>query len=83
MSSLTSSALFAPVMPDLKYKHNLERNLSAYMRTHGCSEATVDLENGEFVENGRVIDLLQLLVRHDLVGVGRVDLIPVAEDRST
>ena len=47
------------------------------MRTHGGSKATIYLENGELIENGRVIDLIELLIRDDLLGCGRVDLIPV------
>ena len=47
------------------------------MRTHGRSETTIDLEDGELVEDGGVIDLLKLLVRDDLIGIGRVDLVPI------
>ena len=40
------------------------------MRTHGCAETTVDLEDCELVEDLRVINLLKLVIRHDLFRSG-------------
>lgn len=44
--------------------------------THGSTETTVKLENGELVEDGRV-DFGLDGVGEELFGVGRVDLLPV------
>lgn len=45
---------------------------------HGGTETTVELENGELVEERRV-DIVPDLVRADLLGLGGVDLVPVAD----
>lgn len=44
---------------------------------HGCAETTVELENGELVEEGRVY-IVPDLVGADLLCLGRVNLLPVA-----
>ena len=43
---------------------------------HGSTETTVELEDGELVEDGRV-DLVKDLVGADLLGLRGVDLLPV------
>ena len=50
------------------------------MRTHGCPETTIDLQNSKFTEDGRVVDLLKLIIGHDLLRGWRLDLVPVAAE---
>jgi hypothetical protein len=47
------------------------------MHTHGGTEATIDLENGQLVESGRVLGLREGAVRHDLVIARGLDTVPV------
>jgi hypothetical protein len=46
--------------------------------THGSTETTVDLEDGELVEVGSVLWLLKIGIGDDLVFGGRFDTIPLA-----
>jgi hypothetical protein len=48
------------------------------MHTHGGTEATVDLENGQLAESGRVLWLRECTVRHDLVIARGFDTFPVS-----
>jgi hypothetical protein len=45
---------------------------------HGGAETTVELQNGELVEDCRILALGQVVVRHDLTLGGRVDTVPLA-----
>ena len=46
--------------------------------SHSCTETTIEFEHSELVEDSGV-DIGQDLVRLDLLGVGRVDLVPFPE----
>ena len=46
--------------------------------THGGTETTVDLENGELVKAGRVFWLWKIGIGDDLVSCRRLDTVPVA-----
>ena len=51
------------------------------MHTHRGTETSIDLENGQLVEGGRVLGSLEGAVSHDLIIAGRFDAIPVPERR--
>ena len=46
--------------------------------THGGTETAIDFENGELVEDRRVLRLGKLSIRDDLIFGGRLDTIPIA-----
>ena len=78
MSSLTSSALFAPVIP----RHSLERRCyggdRGARRTHRSTKTTVDLQHRELLE-GRGVALGKVGVGHDLVLSWRANAVPLTE----
>lgn len=76
MSSLTSRALFAPVMPVVSRDERIYEVISGYMRTHGGTKTTIDLENGEFAEDRWVIDLGEGIVGNNLFRGRRFNLVP-------
>ena len=47
------------------------------MHTHGGTEATIDLENGQLAESRRVLGLREGAVWHDLVIARGLDTVPV------
>lgn len=50
--------------------------------THGSTEATVNLEDGKFVEVVDVVSLGEIGIGDDLIGSRRLDTIPVAKGES-
>ena len=47
-------------------------------QTHGSTETTVDFEDGELVEVGRVLWLWEVGIGDNLIVGGRLDTIPIA-----
>ena len=80
MSFLTSSALLAPVMP--RRGTSVTQRQRKKRDTHGSTEATVDLEDGKFVEVVDIVSLGEISIGDDLIGSRRFDTIPVAESKS-
>ena len=68
--------------------HAWERNISGTKvkmqkrDTHGSTEATVDLEDGKFVEVVDIVSLGEIGIGDDLIGSRRLDTIPVAKGES-
>jgi hypothetical protein len=52
------------------------------MHTHGGTEATIDLENGQLAESRRVLGLREGAVWHDLVIARGLDTVPVPVKKS-
>ena len=45
--------------------------------THRCTETTIDLENGQLAESGRVLRFRECAVRHNLIFTRGLDTVPV------
>jgi hypothetical protein len=43
---------------------------------HAGAEAAVELEDDEFVEESSALDLWDVFISYDLLGIGRMDSIP-------
>jgi hypothetical protein len=46
---------------------------------HAGSETAVEFEDDELVEKCSTFDLGNVFIRNDLLGIGRIDAVPVAE----
>ena len=78
MSFLTSKALLAPVIP-IQRAHEISPNKRkdpTRLRTHGSTESSVDLENGQLIEKVGILSGWQGRIRNDLVFVGGADFVP-------
>lgn len=51
------------------------------MRTHGGTETTVDLEHGEFIEDGGIVEPRERVVWYDLLGCRRLNFVPDTKRR--
>ena len=68
MSSLTSSALFAPVIPaEARWVQNKSFDETGWMRTHRSAKASIYFENSQLFKGGRVLGFREGVVSHDLV----------------
>jgi hypothetical protein len=76
MSSLTSNALLAPVMPAGAHASTV-RWRRVIGRTHGGTEATIHLEHCELAQVVVAQGFCEVGVGHNLIFSGRSDAIPV------
>ena len=77
MSSLTSSADLAPVIPGRGYQDSA-REPEKKSLTHGGTKTAIDLEHGELAEHRVILGLRKGVVCDNLVGARRLDAVPIA-----
>lgn len=65
MSSLTSRALLAPVMP--KGASELRRDGIHRIHTHGSTETTIYLEDSKLIEVANILGLGEVGIGDDLI----------------
>ena len=46
--------------------------------THACAETAVEFEDDEFIQVGSAFDLWNVVIGHDLLGIGWMDAVPFA-----